>query len=216
MLAQRSPTHRRYSASATFRTFPSHQSTTTTTMRMCWRLLSAASCCCYCCWCLSRAFECFAADTSDTVSAAVQHLIHSQMLPKLKIKSIAWDLNLPGQRCVNVRSLPLTLLLSLVPLIVLELELYRWLTRFDGVLIWGKIVNGVMGWDRWYFCKICCWLWSFSFNWSRLCFISDEAEVDDVMMNVEEELLGWSHSCWTASSGVIRFLGSHLKGKERR
>jgi hypothetical protein len=31
------------------------------------------------------------------------------------------------------------------------------------------------------------------------------------MMNVEDELLGWSHSCLTASSGCIRFFGSHLK-----
>lgn len=93
---------------------------------------------------------------------------------------------------------------------LLLLLVYRWVTRFDGVLICGRIVSGVIGWDRWYFCIICCWLWSFSFNWSRLCFISDEAEVDDVMMNVDEELLGWSHSWCTASSGVILFLGSHL------
>lgn len=100
---------------------------------------------------------------------------------------------------------------SLVPMTVL---LYRWLTRFDGVLICGKIVNGVIGWDRWYFCNSCCWVWSFSFNWSRLCFISDVAEFDEVMMNVEdddEELPGTSQSWWTASSGVIRFLGSHLE-----
>lgn len=106
--------------------------------------------------------------------------------------------------------LPLTRLPSLVPLIVLVV-LYRWLTRFDGVLIWGKVVNGVIGWDRWYFCINCCWLWSFSFNCSRLCFINDEADVDDVIIKVEDELLGWSHSWCTASSGVIRFFGSHLK-----
>lgn len=94
----------------------------------------------------------------------------------------------------------------------LLLLVYRWLTRFDGVLICGKIVSGVIGWDRWYFCIICGWFESFSFNWSRLCFINDEADVDDVMINVDEdELLGWSHSWCTASSGVIRFFGSHLK-----
>lgn len=83
-----------------------------------------------------------------------------------------------------------------------------------GVLICGKTVMGVIGWDRWYFDNNCCWLCSFSFNCSlRLCLINDEADVDDERMNVDEELLGKSHSWWIASSGVIRFLGSHLNAQ---
>lgn len=215
MPGRRSPTHRRCFASATCRTCPTRPSTTTTTTTKYSRLLNVALCCCCCCWCcccrLLKAFECFAADTSDTASvAAAPHPTRLQMMPKLEKEIESMVKNLFFSLMEDSPLSPLTRLVSLVPMVLMVLLLYRWLTRFDGVLIWGKIVNGVMGWDRWYFCIICCWFWSFSFNWSRLCFISDEADVDDVMMNVEEALLGWSHSWWIASSGVIRFFGSHL------
>lgn len=210
MPVRRWPTRRQCSASATFRTCRSRQSTTTKKTRMCSRLLSAALRCCYCCWWSSKAFGCSAPGTSDTVSVVALLLGPLQMKPKLEITQISQ--NSARSKASKVVSPLIRLFWSLVPMTVL---LYRWLTRFDGVLICGKIVNGVIGWDRWYFCNsCCCWVWSFSFNWSRLCFISDVAEFDEVMMNVaddDDELPGTSQSWWTASSGVIRFLGSHLE-----
>jgi hypothetical protein len=44
--------------------------------------------------------------------------------------------------------------------------------------------------------------------------INEEADVDDERMKVDDELLGWSHSWCAASSGVMRFLGSHLIMRE--
>lgn len=72
--------------------------------------------------------------------------------------------------------------------------------RWEGVLISGRIVFGVIGWDRCSFCIKLSWLSLFSLD-------LDETYVEDA--------LGWSHSWRAASSGVMRFFGSHLKGRRR-
>lgn len=91
-------------------------------------------------------------------------------------------------------------------LFVFSLNVF-WLYLLDGVLMSGRTVFGVRCCDLWYFW--CCLgeiIWFSAFSWlSRI----DFEWLYDVCG------LGWSQSWRTASSGVIRFFGSHLKGKQR-